>query len=249
MKETAFRFDTGAARLAGYAHDTGTGPVGIFVHGFRSDCRGEKATALAEHAILRGYSWVRFDLAGHGQSSGQFATARLSDWLADLRALADHYAPRPLVLVGSSLGAWLAVLLARESPAVGGLVLLAPAFNFLQRGYAALPPERQVRWRDEGRLTLPDPYGAPGATYELEYGLVEDAVRHDVLSAPVSVSCPVAIIHGRDDELVPVAISETFFRELRAPHKELVVVPAGDHRLTGAATQILSAVDRVWSRL
>ncbi|MDA8390133.1 MAG: alpha/beta hydrolase [Gammaproteobacteria bacterium] len=249
MREAAFRFDTGTTEIAGYAHDTGTGPVGIFVHGFRSDCQGEKATALAEHAIARRYSWVRFDLAGHGASGGRFPAERLSTWLANLRALANRYAPRPLLLVGSSLGAWLAVLLARERPAVGGLVLLAPAFNFLQRGYAALPPGLQDRWRAEGRLELPDPYGLPGATYELEYGLIEDAAHHDVLSAPVSVRCPVVIIHGRDDELVPLAIGETFFGQLCAPHKELVVVPAGDHRLTVALPEILSAVDRVWSRL
>ncbi len=249
MTETAFRFDTGATEIAGYLRDTGTGPVGIFVHGFRSDCRGDKATALAQHAAARGYSWVRFDLAGHGESGGRFANESLSTWLANLRALASRFAPRPLVLVGSSLGAWLAVLLAREWQTVGGLVLVAPAFNFLQRGYASLPPAQRQRWQAEGRMALPDPYGPPGATYELPYGLIEDAARHDVLSAPVALACPVTVLHGSDDELVPVAIGETFFRQLSAPHKELVVVPAGDHRLTGALPEIVSAVDRVWGRL
>ena len=249
MTETAFRFDADGVEIAGYMRDKGTGPVGIFVHGFRSDCRGQKAAVLADHAAACGYSWVRFDLAGHGESGGRFADERLTSWLHNLRVLAARYGPRPLVLVGSSLGAWLAVLLARERSAVGGLVLLAPAFNFLQRGYAAMSTSDQQRWRREGRIALPDPYGPPGATYELAYELVADAARHDVLSAPLSLSCPVTIIHGSDDELVPVAIGEQFYQQLSAPHKELVVVPAGDHRLTAALPEITSAVDRVFARL
>lgn len=219
----------------------------MYVHGFRSDCSGAKATALAEYARVRGRSWVRFDLSGHGRSGGAFFDQRLSTWFGDVTAVAARFAPRPLVLVGSSLGGWLAVLVAaRSALPVRGLVLLAPAFNFLQRCQMLLPAPVSAQWQRDGELTLADPYGGPGATYRLAYGLIEEAAAFDVLSTAVTLACPVIIIHGAADALVPVAVSEAFMMQVVAPHKELVIVPAGDHRLTTAGPAIRAAVDTLW---
>lgn len=236
--------------LAGDVIDTGTGPMGLFLHGFRSDSGGQKAQALVAHARARGYSWVRFDLAAHGRSSGAFRDQNLSGWLADATAVASQYPARPLILVGSSLGAWLAVLMAQKARLpVAGLVLLAPAFNFLQRRYEELPYEIQTLWRTQGYLSIPDLYNAAtGATYDLPYELVTDAQRHDVLQAPVMLPCPLVIIHGAHDELVPLSVSKEFLAHVSCPERELVVVPDGDHRLGTAVPLILAAVDRLWRR-
>ncbi|MHB8254111.1 MAG: alpha/beta hydrolase [Acidiferrobacter sp.] len=235
--------------LAGLASDTGSGPVGIFLHGFRSNSRGQKAQALAAHAHARGYSWVRFDLAAHGSSEGYFPEQSLSGWLTDALCVARQYAPRPLILVGSSLGAWLAVLVARRaSVPVAGLVLLAPAFNFLQRRYENLPPVMQAQWRTQGYLEVPDLYNDSAASYRLGYDLVEDARRHDVLSQPVTLPCPLVILHGAQDPLVPLTVSQEFLAHVGAPEHELLVFPEGDHRLNAAIPELLRAVDRVWQK-
>ena len=248
MPETAFSLNTRPDILIrGRMADAGYGPVGLFLHGFRSHCAGEKATALTHHALAHGYSWARFDLAAHGASTGALVEQTLSGWLKDALSVAALYAPRPLILVGSSLGAWLAVLMARSRRIpVAGLVLLAPAFNFLQRYYADLPQDLRRQWRREGQLTLPDPYGPPGTVYRLGYRLIEDAAAHDVLSVPVTLPCPVAMIHGDQDEVVPLAVSEDFLRHVRAPAKRLTVVAGGDHRLTAAIPRVLAEVDAAW---
>lgn len=239
----------GRPDLVGSVDDTGEGPVGLFVHGFRSDCAGAKAAALAAHARARGRSWVRFDLSGHGGSGGIFHEQRLSTWLDDVVAVAQRFAPRPLLLVGSSLGAWLAVLLAlRTALPVQGLVLLAPAFNFLQRRYATLPEAVRTQWQTQGQLVVADTYAEPGATYVLAHGLIEEAAAYDVLSTAVTLACPVIVIHGAADALVPVTVSEVFMAQLVAPRKELIIVPDGDHRLTTAVPTILAAVDALWER-
>ncbi|WP_298139645.1 alpha/beta fold hydrolase [Acidiferrobacter sp.] len=249
MHESAFSLTTRPGVLIrGWMADTGNSPVGLFLHGFRSHCAGEKALALTTHALARGYSWVRFDLAAHGASTGVFAQQTLSGWLEDSLSVARLFAPRPLILVGSSLGAWLAVLMARGSDLpVAGLVLLAPALNFLQRSAASLPHDRLARWQGAGRCLFPDPYGPPGTVYELDYGLVLDAATHDVLSSPVTLPCPLSVIHGDHDELVPLSVSEDFVSRVRAPVKRLTVVPDGDHRLTGAIPLILAEVDALWT--
>ncbi len=248
MPETAFSLNTRPDILIrGRMADAGYGPVGLFLHGFRSHCAGEKATALTHHALAHGYSWARFDLAAHGASTGALVEQTLSGWLKDALSVAALYAPRPLILVGSSLGAWLAVLMARSRRIpVAGLVLLAPAFNFLQRYYADLPQDLRRQWRREGQLTLPDPYGPLGTVYRLGYRLIEDAAAHDVLSVPVTLPCPVAMIHGDQDEVVPLAVSEDFLRHVRAPAKRLTVVAGGDHRLTAAIPRVLAEVDAAW---
>lgn len=250
LNETAFSLKSRPdVSLAGFASDTGSGPVGLFLHGFRSDAHGQKALALAAHARARGYSWVRFDLAAHGLSSGVFEDQSLSGWLADALGVAQKYAPRPLILVGSSLGAWLAVLMARQGAQnVAGLILVAPAFNFLQRRYDELPQAVQDLWRTQGYLLVPDPYAAGTGQYKIRYEVVADARRHDVLTGPLTLPCPLVIIHGAADELVPVSVSEEFLAQVTAPERELRVIPGGDHRLTKAIPEILAAVDRLWAR-
>lgn len=219
--------------------------------------------ALVRHAKRRGCAWLRFDLSGHGASAGRFSDFRISRALADVEA-ALGTVPRtypsghtgadsdaPIVLVGSSLGAWLAVLAARRQPErIAGLVLLAPGFNFLQRQFAAMAPATQAQWRSTGTFRFASHYDE--SNYELAYAAVTDAALHDVLSEPLELRCPVHIVHGDADEIVPIAVSERFLAKLSQPPDSPPViftrVPGGDHRLTGADAQITRAVDAVWPR-
>ncbi len=231
--------------VRGEAHDTGAGPVGVFIHGLRSDARGLKATALARHAAARGRSWARFDLAGHGRSDGAFCEQTVSGWLADVLAVIGAYAPRPVVLVGSSLGGWLSVLAARARPErIAGLVLIAPALDFVQRAYETLDAGAQGAWQSADGLVVADAYG--GDPYRLTRGLLEDARGHGVLPRPPVLACPLFIVHGARDEHVPLAVSEAFLARVTAPRAELTVVAEGDHRLADGIPAIVAAVDRAW---
>lgn len=232
-------------------HNT-THAIGVYLHGFRSDSAGNKSLALVRHAQRCGRAWLRFDLSGHGASAGRFGEFRISRALADveaaLAALPAGYAEAPIVLVGSSLGAWLAVLAARRHPArVAGLVLLAPGFNFLQRQFAAMAPAAQAQWKSTGSHSFASYYDA--GHYELEYAAVTDAARHDVLSQPLALRCPMHVLHGDADEIVPLAVSEQFLTHIT--HRDdcppvFTRVRGGDHRLTGADALIARAVDAVW---
>lgn len=246
FEEREYSVRTARGVLRGYLDDR-PGPLGVFLHGFRSNADGTKATALAAHARARGRAWLRIDLSGHGRSDGEFAAFRLSHLLDDVLCVLAAFPQRPVVLVGSSMGAWLSVLAAERCAAVRALVLLAPGFNFIQEHFGALPADQCAHWERVGRLRFDDPY--EGGAYELDHAILADAAPFDVLNRPVRLSCPVVILHGNADEQVPLSVSRRFLATLNAPEARLQVVPGGDHRLTRAVPQITAEVDRLWPRV
>jgi pimeloyl-ACP methyl ester carboxylesterase len=232
-------------RVRGHMLDFSSDPVGVFLHGFRSDCDGSKAIALAQHAEQRGYSWLRFDLSGHGLSDGDFTAFTITDALRDTLAVLKALAPRPVILVGSSLGGWLSVLAAQHAPRqVQAMLLIAPAFNFIQHFLADLPAEDLRRWARRGFRRFSDPYQA--TTYTLGYEIVRGLHRYDVLSEPVRLDCPLSILHGDQDELLPLTNTMRFADLARAPALRVKVVAGGDHRLTSAIPRMCAELDRIW---
>lgn len=236
------------ALLRGVLSDPhGGGPIGVFLHGFRSDVRGRKAQAVWDHARARGYPWLSLDLRGHGLSDGRIADLRISVLRQDVEAVLAGFRPRPVLLVGSSLGGWLAGLVAQSCPTqVGGLVLIAPAFNFIQQSFAGLPPTELKRWEQEGTRRFADPYSEE--SYTLDYALLADA-HAQALRPPLTLACPVGVVHGTRDEVVPPSQSARFIEGLSAPVKDLVWVPDGDHRLHSGVGPVLELIDRYWQRL
>lgn len=244
---TPFTVRSGRDHLRGFFHDTGTGPVGVFLHGFRSTCDGTKSTALAHHAAARGFSWLRFDLHGHGASDGDFTEFRISRALDDVLQVLDWCPPRPRVLVGSSLGGWLAVLAAEHRPrVVTHLILIAPAFNFIQTYFQALGTEQLANWWEQGVMQFEDTFA--GGQYPLSFDIIRDAQAYDVLDRPLTLNCPVEIVHGEHDEVIDTTVSVRFTQHVEAPHKVLSVVPGGDHRLVESVPMVMQRLDRIWSR-
>lgn len=231
--------------LRGFAQLATGGPVGIFVHGFRSHADGDKSRALAAHASARGYPWLRLDLSAHGKSDGDFCDFRISSLRDDVLAVMATVA-RPVVLVGSSMGAWLSVLATLERPGrVKGLVLIAPGFDFLARIFSELSREDQALWQRRGCRRFesawePFPYALP-------FEAVRDARALQVLDKPLALPCPVHIVHGRHDEVVPLSISERFLKLSSAPAKSLEIVEDGDHRLHTGLPVICRAIDGVFA--
>ncbi len=232
-------------RVRGHIVDFSSDPVGVFLHGFRSDCDGSKAVALAQHAEQRGYSWVRFDLSGHGRSDGDFTAFTITDALRDTLAVLKALAPRPVILVGSSLGGWLSVLAAQRAPQqVQAMLLIAPAFNFVQNFLADLAAGDLHHWQQNGVRRFADPYQA--TTYSLGYEVVHGVHRYDVLSEPVRLHCPLTIFHGDQDEILPLTNTMRFADRAQVPALRVEVVAGGDHRLTSAIPRICAELDRIW---
>lgn len=228
----------------------GADPAVLWLGGFRSDMEGGKATALAGWGAAAGRRVVRFDYRGHGASGGAFETLALSDWLADARAVADHYAPSAPVLVGSSMGGWVALLVARGRLAAGrplaGLVLIAPAADFTERlMWPRLPEAIRRQVMDDGVGYLPSDYGAP---YPVTRRLFEDGRRHLLYDAgPIETGCPVHILQGVQDADVPYR--HTLELVERLAHDDVVVtlIKDGDHRLSRPedVARLIAAVEGI----
>ncbi|RAH99483.1 alpha/beta hydrolase [Acuticoccus sediminis] len=234
MMDKATRISMGADELAVEITE-GDGPTFLWLSGFRSDMTGGKAVRLAEWGRATGRRVVRFDYRGHGASSGTFENYALSDWLADAQRVADEFCPGPTVAVGSSMGGWIALLLARIRRAAGnplaGLVLLAPAADFTERlMWPALGDEQKETLLREGILHLPSEYGDPTPVTRR---LFEDGRQHLLYTdAPIETGCPVHILQGVRDPDVPYRHALQLVDRLAHDDVVVTLIKDGDHRLS-----------------
>ncbi|GJD48163.1 2-succinyl-6-hydroxy-2, 4-cyclohexadiene-1-carboxylate synthase [Methylobacterium crusticola] len=234
----------GARRLATLVRP-GAGPPVVWLGGFRSDMRATKAEALDAWAAARGRSLVRFDYAGHGESEGRFADFTISDWLADAEAVIGRHAAERPVLVGSSMGGWIALLAARRvRPA--GLVLIAPAVDFTEElMWARFPEEVRAQVMRDGVWQRGSAY-SPEPT-PVTRALIEDGRRHCLLGAPIDPGCPVHILQGMADPDVPWRHALRIVERLPGHGVILTLIKDGDHRLSGPADldRLVAAVEGV----
>jgi pimeloyl-ACP methyl ester carboxylesterase len=235
-------------RLRGYIRDTGNGPVGIYLHGFRSHCNGEKSQQLARHAARLNRSWLRFDLRGHGKSDGNPEEQTISSGLDDLLHVIDAFTDRPVILHGSSMGAWICLLAAlRRETTVAGMMLIAPAFNFVQNVFSSLPEPVLQQWKSTTYMSFPDAYGE--GTYSLKYGIIDDAKQYDVMNSEIQLDIPIHIVHGENDSIVPVNNTEKFIQHAQLSQLVFEKIPAAGHRLTDQLPLLMSHIDQLWQEI
>jgi pimeloyl-ACP methyl ester carboxylesterase len=231
MHETTGRLDRGSGTELAWVWLEGRGPTVVFLPGFRSDMTGDKATALAHFCAERGLGMLRFDYSGHGASSGDFTDGTIGAWAADALAVIDGLTSGPLVLVGSSMGGWIALLVAIARPErMASLVGIAAAPDFTQRLMwdAMAPPERETLARD-GVLYVPSQYGEPTP---ITLKLIQDGADHLVLTAPMRIRCPVRLLHGQADPDVPWELALRIAEQVETPDVRVILVKDGDHRLS-----------------
>jgi pimeloyl-ACP methyl ester carboxylesterase len=219
-----------------YCQRRGRGPGVFFLGGFNSDMRGNKATALDRWCVSAGRAFTRFDYRGHGESGGRLVDGTIGGWLDDATRVLATAAEGPQLLVGSSLGGWLALLLARRRPErCAGLLLLAPAADFTER---LLPRQlgaaRLAQLAGEGACELPSDY--PGERpYTIGRQLLEEGRSHCLLDGSTfPLPVPVRIIHGTADTSVPASESLALLDAL-AGDVALTLVKDADHRLSTSA--------------
>ena len=225
----------------------GQGPTVVWLSGYRSDMAGTKAEAIAEWAQAKGRSYVRFDYFGHGESSGDFvAGGCITRWREDALAVIDELTEGPLVLVGSSMGGWIACLAALARPErIAGMALIAPAPDFATRLMPLeIPPEGHQAIAETGVWMQPSEYGDPNP---ITAKLLEDGARWSILDAPVPVTAPVRILQGGADPDVPWRHALELAQALKGDDVVFTLIKDGDHRLSRPQdiARILAALDEL----
>jgi pimeloyl-ACP methyl ester carboxylesterase len=230
-----------------FERQEGAAPTFVWLGGFKSDMAGTKAEALAAWARDRGQGFVRFDYSGHGRSGGAFEGGTISQWLGDTLAVIDQVTEGPLVLVGSSMGGWLALLVARERPErVAGLLLLAPAADFTERlMWETFSAEERRTIQETGRLEEPSQYSPEPNV--LTMALIEDGRRHLLMGRPYPFDGPIHILQGGADPDVPEAHVRALAALLPAERVTFELIPDGDHRLSRPQDleRLLAAAERL----
>jgi pimeloyl-ACP methyl ester carboxylesterase len=240
-----------AARAIAVRRRNGKTPGLMWLGGFKSDMGGTKAVALDQWAAAQGCACVRFDYSGHGDSGGAFIDGTISRWLEEAVAVFDAYCAGPQVLVGSSMGGWLALLLAHElkgrvpAPApLAGLVLIAPAVDFTEElMWKRFPPEIKREIEANGCWARPSQYS--DKPYLITKGLIEDGRRHLLLGGLIETGCPVRILQGVQDPDVPWRHAVELVSRFAADDVVLSLVKDGDHRLSRPEDieRLISAVE------
>ena len=234
MTDPSFLTTPQGQRIA-YDRIGGREPGVVFLHGLRSDRTGTKALALADWARRTGRAFVRFDCSGHGRSSGRFEEGAIGDWFADALAVLNLLTGGPQVLVGSSMGGWLALLLARAVPGrVRGLVGIAAAPDFTEDSMWAQATEAQrTALLRDGFIQGPGDYG--DEPYVITRRLIEEGRAHLVLRSPLSLPFPVRLLHGTADTDVPPAVALRLLDHATSPDIRLTLVKDADHRFSSPA--------------
>jgi hypothetical protein len=216
--------------------DGGNGRPGVvWLGGFKSDMLSTKAQRIDDWAAARGRAFLRFDYGGHGESEGLFEEGTIGQWAQESLALIRAHTEGPQILVGSSMGGWISLLVARELALAGeadrlaGMVLIAPAVDFTQALiWAQLPEAARADIMERGFWLRPTAYG-PEA-YPITRALIEDGRRHLLLGGVVRSHCPVHILQGMQDPDVPWEHAMTLVHHLAGDPVSLTLIKDANHR-------------------
>ena len=242
-------FQTSQGRKIAYHQLDGAGPGVVFLGGFKSDMEGTKALHLEAWAKAQARAFLRFDYSGHGQSSEKFTDGCIGDWAEDAEAAILELTDGPQVLVGSSMGGWISILMCKRLGAkVAGLVTIAGAPDFTEDSMWASFSDVQKEELAQGQVALPSDYGEP---YIITKKLIEDGRSHLVLRAPLSLPFPVRFLQGTEDADVSMAVALRLLDHAQGVDMQLHLQKGGDHRFSdpAALAMVQAALIDVLERL
>ncbi len=239
-RELAYHYLQGDSELPGV----------VFLGGFKSDMEGTKAIYLQDWAIAAGRSFLRFDYSGHGQSSGDFLDGCIGDWAQDAMDVIGEVTDGPQVLVGSSMGGWMALLVARTMPAkVAALIGIAAAPDFTEDSmWNGFDAAQKLALAQDGQVALPSEYSDD--PYIITGKLIEDGRENLVLRAPLALPFPVRLLHGTADKDVELSVPLRLLDHADCLDMQLTLVKGADHRFSEPAQLALiktaiADIDRV----
>ncbi|MBX2854953.1 MAG: alpha/beta hydrolase [Rhodobacteraceae bacterium] len=226
-------------------------PGVMFLGGFRSDMTGSKALHLEAWAQTRGVGFLRFDYTGHGASSGAFEAGGIGDWARDAADALTMLTSGPQILVGSSMGGWISLLLAKRHPErIAGFVGIAAAPDFTEDlMWPSLSEAQRAELTQAGRLETPSAYS--DEPYVVTAKLIEDARSHLLLREPLRVNGPVRLMHGTADSDVPMSVALRLLAHLDCPNARLTLLKDAGHRLSEPheLTLLSTILDEVFTQI
>lgn len=230
MTEPQF-LTTQRGRKLAYHKTEGQGPCILFLGGLKSDMDGTKALHLEAWARAAGRAFLRFDYSGHGISSETYEEGCIGDWHEDTLDIVDTLTAGPLIVVGSSMGGWQALLLARErADRIAGFVTIAAAPDFTEDGWwASFTDIQRTQIMAEGEVALPSDYMEP---YIVTKRMIEDGRDRLVLRAPLNLPFPVRFLQGTADTAVSVETANRLLAHASGPDMQLLLVKDADHRFS-----------------
>lgn len=213
-----------------YRISHGKSPYLVWLCGYHSDMSGSKAAQMMQIAIESGHGAILFDYSGTGLSDGNFEDFNISDWKSDGEEILKLI-NGDIILVGSSMGGWISLLLATTNPNIKGLVLIAPAPDFTKDlMWDSFSPEQKQKLETDGYLLRKTDYDING--YKITNNLIKDGEKHILLNGPININCPVRIIHGMQDEDVPFERSIILAQKLKSQDVKINFIKSGNHRLS-----------------
>ncbi len=223
---------TPRGRRIAYHLTAGQGPVVVFLGGFRSDMEGTKALFLEGWAQARGQGFLRLDYSGHGQSSGDFLDGAIGDWAEDAGDTIAALVDGPVLLVGSSMGGWISLILSRRMPErIAGLVGIAAAPDFTEDSmWAGFDADQRAALARDGQVALPSDYS--DEPYIITRRLIEDGRRHLVVRAPLPLAFPVRLLQGTADADVDRSVALRLLDHAAGDDIRLTLVKGADHRFS-----------------
>jgi len=223
--------DTPEARRIAYNYTPGTAPGVVFLGGLKSDMEGTKALALEDWARAQGRAFLRFDYSGHGVSGGAFDEGAIGDWYEDARDVIMALTEGPQILVGSSMGGWISLLMAREHPEkIAGLVTIAAAPDFTEDGYwASFDQETRHKLESQGSIEVPSDYGDP---YVITRRLINEGRTRLVLRSPLALPFPTRFLQGTEDDAVSTKTALRLLDHAKGDDMRLTLVKGADHRFS-----------------
>jgi pimeloyl-ACP methyl ester carboxylesterase len=248
MSKPAF-LTTAQGRKIAYHKVEGEGPGVVFLGGFASDMSGSKATYLESWAREKGRAFMRFDYSGHGESSEKFVDGCIGEWADDAYEVISHLTDGPQVLVGSSMGGWISMILAKRMPArIAGIVGIAAAPDFTEDSmWDWMDDIMRAKLKREGVVYIPSDYGDP---YPITDKLIKDGRKQLVLREPLDLPFPVRLLHGTADADVKMDVALRLLDHANGDDIRLSFVKGADHsfsderclRLIGKAIHSVTAV-------
>ena len=221
--------DVNNEMLAYYFNDLKSDTTIFFFGGYSSDMTGTKATALNNWTESNGINYLRFDYSGHGQSSGDFGKGTLSKWLDEAKFFFEKFKSKKNIIIGSSMGGWIALLTALKNIDVNGLIGIASAPDFTKNEWDRLSETEKEEFKSNGSILFPDDdYG----DYEVFYEFVKDGFQHEILNDEIKITCPVRLLHGKLDKVIAYNVSEKIIEQLSTSDKSLTIIEDGDHNLS-----------------
>ena len=202
----------------------------FFFGGYASAMTGTKATSLNNWAQKQKVNLVRFDYSGHGESEGCFKDGTVTKWSNEAEEIFHKFKTKKNILVGSSMGGWVSLLVLRKNlNDINGFIGIASAPDFTVNEWLKLSTDEQNEFIKKGSILFPDDdYGA----YEVSYKFVNDGFNNLLLDQEINISCPIRLLHGRLDKVVPVSTSEKIIEKVLSTDKDLIIIEDGDHSLS-----------------